>query len=676
MKPILFESNETQFTSNGLGRIDAMSCVVTEARNGQYDLEMEVSIEDEHYADIREGRILYVRHDETTDKQPFDIYSMSRPLNGIVTVYASHVSYRTQGITVMPFSANGIALAMQGLNTNSVGNNPFTFWTNKTSTGKFDLSSPRTLRSLLAGEEGSLLDVFGTGEYEWDKFTIKLHSRRGIDSGVVLRYGKDITELTKTTTTESFWTGVVPFWRGNRAIEDNDGTTYEEVTVTLPEEYILAQNSGVYPHQVIIPLDLSSSFDDEPTEAQLRQAATQYVTNNAPSAIPTTIEFSFVNTAALEEYKGVAALQRLKLCDTVSIQYTKLGVSNTAKIIETQYDVLAEKYIGLKVGDVAPSLSTVLTEGISEDLNQLAAATQQGLKSVQTHLEIEFEKTIEEQTALITGGNGGHVVTRLNANKKPYEILITDDEDVDQATNILRLNINGIGFSNHGINGPYNTAWTLDGKFNADYIQTGTLNASLIKAGSLSADYIHGGTLVLGGDNNENGLLQVKDANSAEIVKLDKNGISISSGSINLGSGKFRVLADGTMSCTGASISGDVHCTDSLNALYVDIKDGKISGGYTNISPSVRPCIDFRGIGNSPDIFMSSSNIYFDAFNLYVRDGTNNFINGITQTFDVVTGNVQLDTFTYDYTTGNWSADISWNKSSLRFLDGLLVSIS
>ena len=489
MKPILFESTETSFTSNGLGRIDALSCQVTEARNGQFDLEMVVSIDDEHYGDIKEGRILYVRHDETQDKQPFDIYYISRPLDGKVTVLARHISYRTGKITVNPFTASSIALAFTQMKSQSIGNNPFTFWTDKVVNGNFNVAQPKTIRQLLAGEQGSILDVYGTGEYEWDKWTIKLHLHRGTDSGVVLRYGKDITELKKTTDTTNIWTGVVPFWYGTPQSDsesENDSSSSEEVLVMLPEKYILADNSSEFGSDMIVPLDLTSVFDDVPTEEQLRQAAQRYVSNNSISEIPTTIEFSFINLAALDEYKNVAALQRLKLCDTVTVIYDKLGVSNTKKIIQTVFDVLTEKYVSMTVGDTASNLSSTLTDAIKDSVDQLRTDTQRNIATTRSKLETKFQQTITEQTELITGGSGGNVVLKRNGDGKPTDILIMDNEDMNRAVQVLRLNVNGIGFSSHGINGPYGSAWTLDGRFNANYISTGELNAALIKVGTLT----------------------------------------------------------------------------------------------------------------------------------------------------------------------------------------------
>ena len=487
MKPILFDKTETAFQSNGLGRLDPISCYVTEERNGQYELEMVVDVDDHHYQDIEEGRLLFVRHDDTPDKQPFEIYYISRPLNGQVTVLAHHISYRTSSITVMPFEASSITAAMVALKTNSVADNPFTLSTTKVVSGHYEVSQPSTLRSLLAGESGSLLDVYGTGEYEWDKFNIRLHTARGRETTVTLRYGKDITDLKKTTDTSSIWTGVVPFWLGTDP-EDSD----QQTLVILPERVIYASIADAYAYRMVVPLDMSSFFQNEPTVAELRTAAQSYVSNNEITGIPTSIDVSFVNAAQLEEYREVAALQQLRLCDTLSIVHSKLGIAAKAKIVKTVFDVLREQYSSMTLGDVRPDLATALSSGLKATIDDLKKKTASksdlatGLTGLRTSLEQEMEDAITEQTEKIMGGAGGYIVIHTDANGKPREIFAMNTDNVNTATQVLRINMNGIGFSSTGINGPYRSAWTLDGKFVADFIQTGTLTATLIRAGLLS----------------------------------------------------------------------------------------------------------------------------------------------------------------------------------------------
>ena len=164
MKPILYPAGETQFVSNGLGRLsDAVSCKVVEERNGQYELELEYPVTGLHYADIMEERIICARHDDTEDIQPFRIYKITRPMNGIVTVNARHITYQLSKVVAMPFTADNCAAALQGLIDNAEGDCPFTVWTDKDLTASFTVSQPATVRSLLGGVAGSILDVYGPG---------------------------------------------------------------------------------------------------------------------------------------------------------------------------------------------------------------------------------------------------------------------------------------------------------------------------------------------------------------------------------------------------------------------------------------------------------------------------------------------------------------------------------
>ena len=465
MKPILYDAAEQNFTSNGLGRLNPVRCLVTEERNGQYELEMDISMEDRHYADIKEGRIIFAYHDDTKTGQPFEIYQISRPIDGMVTVSAWHISYRTMKMSVMPFTARSCSAAMGLLASNVIGDCPFTFHTDMTTAADITFSTPVTLRNVLGGSDGSILDTYG-GEFEWDKWRIYLRSARGTQTNVVLRYGKNITDLKKVTDITNVWTGIAPYWVG----QDSNGA---ESIVTLPEKAIYSGSAGNYAYRMTIPVDLSGNFSGKPTEAQLREAAQLYVQNHAPSGIPATVDVSFVQLWQTQEYQNVAALERLKLCDTLTVRYDRLGVSNTAKIIKTVYDVLLERYESMTIGDIKSTLG-----------DTIMAAAEEIKKTAVT--KTAMQRAIEAATALIQGGLGGHVVINTDNDGHPNEILIMDTDSTATAVNVLRINMNGIGFSRNGYNGPFHSAWTLDGAFVADYITAGTLNAAIIKAGILS----------------------------------------------------------------------------------------------------------------------------------------------------------------------------------------------
>lgn len=461
MIPVIYESNETSFTTNGLGRLrDAVSCNVTEERNGTYELEMVYPISGIHYDLLKTDRIICAIPADGKSAQPFRIYKISRPISGQVTVSAEHISYLLTKAVAMPFDAASAAGAMALLQSNTVGAS-FEFWTDKETSAEFELTKPTAVRTVLGGTSGSILDVYG-GEYEFDGYTVKLHSARGSDRGVTLRYGKNITDLNHETDLTNVYTGIIPY------------VTKSDVTTTLDEFVVKSEHTGDFAHPLYKAVDLSSYFDnnDEVTQDALREKAEEYIKSNDGWEISEDITVSFVALWQTDEYKDIAPLQRVNLCDTVHVIYTDLGVDAKAKVTKTDYNVLLERYDSIELGNN----TTNLAKSISNAITDSAAETSSTMQNAITHA-----------TELIRGGLGGHVVIKTNANGEPEEILVMDTDNIKTALQVLRINVNGIGFSSTGYDGEYKTAWTLDGAFVADFITAGTLNANIIRSGVIKS---------------------------------------------------------------------------------------------------------------------------------------------------------------------------------------------
>ena len=466
MKPILYPAGETQFRNNGLGRLsEAVKCRVTEERNGQYELEMEYPVTGRHYKEIIEERIIAARHDDSDDVQPFRIYKITRPMNGIVTVSARHISYQLSKVAVMPFSADTCAAALAGLITNSVGDCPFNIWTDKLLEAHFSVDQPATFRSLLGGVSGSILDIYGPGEYEWDKFTVKFHSHRGSDQNVYIRYGKNMTDVKKTTDTSNLWTGILPYWAGTDEAE-------QAVLVMLPEQAIYSDYVEDYVYRMVVPVDFSSAFQSQPTVEQLRSRAQSYVNANAHDGIPASIDVSFVALWQTEEYKNWAPLQKLKLCDTVTVYHKGLGIENKAKIVAVTYDVILERYEKMTIGEVKTSLGDSIRQ-ISEEIK----------KEVPTNASVS--QAISLATNILSGSMGGNIVINTNAQGQPVEILAMDTADISTARKMLKINSSGISVSSTGYSGTFTILLDMDGKLDAAALK-GIIDAALVKSGTLS----------------------------------------------------------------------------------------------------------------------------------------------------------------------------------------------
>ena len=351
MIPILYESTETEFVSNGLGRLrDCTECRVTEGRNDVYECDFSYPVGGQNYDLIKLGRIIGVEHDDTNDVQPFDIVSCTRPINGVVSFHAVHISYRQSKMVVTGSNINSLTAAFNLLST-ATPTNPFTYYTDKTdATGYMSAADgkPKSVKQLLGGVEGSILDTY-RGEYLFDKWTVNLLGNRGVERDFTIRYGVDLTEYNEDLDYSESYSAVVPFWSGSNAVVIGDKQTVTGTTYADREE--------------CIPLDLTDKFESQPTTAQLNTYAQNYLLE-ANSLLPKqSIKVSFIRLSDALEYSGLAGLYRCSLCDTIKVVFPRYNMQGKFKIVKTVYDVLLERFTEMELGTLSTTLSEAL--GIS-----------------------------------------------------------------------------------------------------------------------------------------------------------------------------------------------------------------------------------------------------------------------------------------------------------------------
>lgn len=341
MIPVLYEENEYEFISHGIGGLaESSRCLVTEERNGQYELVMDYPADGALFSELKHSRKITAKPSDGKSPQPFEIYKITKPINGIVTINAQHVSYQLTYIPVAPFTAGTCAAAIAGVKNYSMESNPFTFWTDKTLQASYIQTIPASARERLGGVRGSILDVYG-GEYEWDKYTVKLHASRGSDNGASLRYGKNITDIKQEESIATTYTGAVGMWQGQ--VDDQEVCIYSDA---VQSEY-----AGVYPYHRTVVLDFSGNFQNPPTREQLYARTQTYITANDYGIPNVNLKVSFVPLWETEEYKDLAVLEHINLCDTVTVDFERLGIKAKAKVIKTVYDTLLERYKSIEIGD-------------------------------------------------------------------------------------------------------------------------------------------------------------------------------------------------------------------------------------------------------------------------------------------------------------------------------------
>lgn len=489
----LHDSESTDFTSNGLGSLgEALSCKVTEELNGVFELEMKYPVTGLRYNDLKTRNIIFCKPNPYTAPQAFRIYAISKVIKGAVTYHAEHISYDLIGLPLSPFTAQNAIDAMSKIPLNCPIACPFEFTTNKEVDTPIQLTVPTNIRKFLAGMKGSVLDIY-RGEYEFDNYKVILHTNRGADRGVVVAYGKNLTDFQQEENCSSVYTGVYPYWYSE-----------EEGLIELPEKIVYAE--GEYLYHRIMPLDFSTEWDEVPTEDELRERAVRYMDDNQVGVPEVNIEVSFISLAKTSNYSQYASLERIRLGDTVHVQFPKMNVMASAKCVKTVYDVLTDRYIDISLGTVRNTLANT----IAEQNIEIEDTAERAVSYV--------EQKLDYATKEITGAHGGNVILHSSTGgSKPDELLILDSEVIGEAVNVWRFNYQGLGISNNGYNGPFNSAWLLDG----------TLDMQQINVVNLVADLIKGGTLKLGSADNESGLLEVYDGSNNLICVLDKDGVKV-----------------------------------------------------------------------------------------------------------------------------------------------------
>ena len=459
MIPILFPATSTEWTTQGLGALsDAVSCTVTEERNGIFELEMQYPMSGVHFDEMQNRCIILAIPSPYRAAQPFRIYRITKPLNGVCTVYAQHISYDLAGVPLNPFTAANAPAAMAGLQSNAEGGSPFTFWTDKSTASNFAVNVPSATRSVLGGQTGSILDVYG-GEYAWDGYTVRLYNQRGQDNGVRIAYGKNLTDLEQDENISNVATGIYPYWA------DADGN----LVVCNPK---IVPAPGSYDFTRVVPVDFSQDFETAPTPEELQARAESYVQANNIGVPTVSLSVSFVQLEQTEEYKDLALLEKCDLCDTVTVQFERLGVDAKAEIVKIVTDVLLERYESVEIGSIRANIADTIA-------NQQQEIQERPTTSA-------MQQAVNNATNWITNGKG-YMVAIHDANGNWIEQCSLDQPGLENAINVWRWNNGGFGFSKNGYNGPYTVAITQDGKIVADFITTGTLNCAQLTVINLVA---------------------------------------------------------------------------------------------------------------------------------------------------------------------------------------------
>lgn len=478
MIPILYAARETDFTTNGIGLLtDAVSCQVTEERNGTYEATLIYPVKGNLAQYIAEDAIIKAKANDTDEPQLFRIYKSGKQIGTNSSWYAEHISYELTGNPVEKFNVSGVN-AEQALNkllSAAIFEHKYTAESDITTVNSTSIADVVSVRKALGGVKGSILDTWG-GEYHFNNYRVELVKARGTDNGVTIEYGKNLTDAKQERNIANIVTAIFPYAKYKLEGEDT------EIYVSLKEKTLVHAGAADYAYKRCEIVDFSGEWKSGTiiTEDMLRAKAEAYLKkiNTEPEI---NITLSYAQLKKTKDYKNIQAMESVALCDTVTVRIDKLRIDATAKVVKTKYDSLKERYDTMEIGSIRTNLTKQLTatqQEVAESIKRNQTRAEQ--------IKKQIEQTIVDVTAAITGNSGGYVV--LYPEKNPQEIYILDQPELSKAKNVWRWNLAGLGHSSMGVNGKFTTAITADGQIVADFITAGELTGTILKAGTVYAE--------------------------------------------------------------------------------------------------------------------------------------------------------------------------------------------
>lgn len=376
---IIYEANETDFFSNGLGTLpDATSALVTEERNGEFVLDVIYPQQGIRSELLTKSRIIKVDAGHELKDQRFVIKKVTPTMDSdgyiYLTVHAEHVSYITADLGVTPnLTLSGNATqALEQWQANLVGGHPditvdsdiiSEYETN------LDITKATNARQVLGGVEGSILDTWG-GEYKFDNLHISLRGQRGTTANTLISYGRNLLTFEQEDDITDTYTSIYPY--ANVGLADGNNSKL----VTVDGYFVDSQYVDRYPNRKLLPVDFGSEFTDykigsKPSESdtgiytteaeikkKLTELAKQYIENNRIGIPKVSTKITFADLSKTSEY---APLEQVNLCDIIPIRFEKLGIDTTIKVTRVVWNVLLDEYDSIELGD----LRTTLGESIS-----------------------------------------------------------------------------------------------------------------------------------------------------------------------------------------------------------------------------------------------------------------------------------------------------------------------
>ncbi|GAK31974.1 hypothetical protein WOSG25_220020 [Weissella oryzae SG25] len=615
MTPILYESSEVDFKTNGLGKLaEIQNAEITEQRNGILQLTATYPVAGRRYNDISIGRLILAKPSPKDANHAFRITNLQLDISGKnVEIQADSITYdlRNNLIKSVKIKDDNGLMAMNAIKGAMVHQSIFDFYSNIETVSSTELSYVNPLEAI-AGTNGSILQYWG-GEMLRENRRISMYKRRGDDDVMTFRLGKNISSMTYTIDTANLVTKIYPYVK----------QTVNEVDKYIEGDSVESPNMNKYFDIYIRPVDVSQDIQIEQDESEdsIKAKINEYAKNwftkseNTDVDLPeVTIE---VDVISLRESADLSdqfkELENIGLTDTVTVFVPEFNVDVTAVVNELHYDPVSEQVISLTIGTARLSYTDYNKSQFEDMQNKITVINEEANYAATKLWDTETELNFSTDGIIATDPN------------YPQRLVI--------------FNSAGIGVSEDG------------GKTFGNAITGKGINATAITTGILKAIQIIGVTITGSTITSRDGSTQASiTLNNGELTFKNRDGRDVAAivpttdGSSGVANGSAILQYPGEIFSINTNDPNagmslpliKVPADSNVNDPYFELP-GKLSGGITSrdntLWISARNQVILSGNGGSSNAL----NVYGDHVdvlgNFNVYNGSKNAVHPTREGF-------------------------------------------
>lgn len=470
--------------------------------NGAYRFYGNYARDGQYRSYLKKGNFLKAQVEDGS-YQYFEIYNIKKNLQS-VSVTARHIGFMAnKNFIINSFTANGNGTQiMNNLKAALTFKQRFNYLSNVGTTHQFTAKQVGPIDAIIGSNNGNqnLTGVTG-GELEMDNFNLKLVKQIGSDNGFRIDFGVNLEAIDEDFDDESiinslFLIGGVP---------END---YDQDKEPITHGFL--EIAGVNDSNRRIGKRENSECK---TVEELKEWGQSLFDKDRIHEPKVTHTISMVALEHTLEYEDIyEELSSLHFGDVAHVRAKEVGIEVTERMVEYTWFPTLGKFKDIVLGnDLSLYTSTANNQ------------TQELKRKIDNRTETLVQNVLNA-TAWITGNSGGHVVFR--PEKAPSEILIMDTNKVATAKRVWRWNLNGLGYSDNGVNGPFGLAMTSKGEIVADFIKVGIIDVNVLQT---SFNKATGDVLKL-----VSGALQIWNEKT-KIMELTKKGMEFWNGNSHVG---------------------------------------------------------------------------------------------------------------------------------------------